>query len=102
MPKLQTGDPSTETRQWFGPTCPGRTMVKQGQTSVEYSNAVREMAQKNDFPELGLPGVESVPTPRGSISLALSVPPRPKTAKIQILQDFGVTPAPSSGAGEPF
>ena len=45
------------------------------------------------FPELGLPGVESVPTPRGSISLALSVPLRPKIAKSLILQDFGGTPA---------
>ena len=49
--------------------------------------------RKMKFSELGLPGVECVPTPHESISLALSVPPRPKTANFTIFMDLGGTPA---------
>ena len=43
--------------------------------------------------KIGFAGVESVPTPRGSILRAPRASPRPNTAKIQILRDFGGTPA---------
>ena len=68
-------------------------LVKQGQMKVDYSNeGPSENDRKIDFSELGWPGVESVPTPRGSILHASVGPKRPKTAKIQIFEVFGPTP----------
>ena len=48
---------------------------------------------------MGLPGVESVPTPRGVILRAFPGSPGPKTAKIQIFVDFG---GPPSAAPPPY
>ena len=48
------------------------------------------IGKKNDFSELRLPGVESVPTPRGSILHASVGPKLPKTAKIKIFEDLGI------------
>ena len=71
-------------------------LVKQGQTSVEYSNVVpSENGRKMFFSELGLPGVESVPTPCGSILHTSVGPTRPKTAKIKMFDDLGVPPYPT-------
>ena len=42
---------------------------------------------------MGLPGVESVPTPRGVILRAFAGSPGAQNAKIQILWDFGGPPA---------
>ena len=58
-------------------------LVKQGQMKVDCSNeGPSENGRKIDFSKLGWPGVESVPTPRGSILHASVGPKRPKTAKI--------------------
>ena len=54
--------------------------------------------RKMKFPELGLPGVENVPTPRGIILRAFPAPLRPKRAKINIFGVFGVRGWPPIGA----
>ena len=92
-PNCRRVDPSTTWEGWFGLNCHGRLVGTSKRNVGPKSKCRPEECRKMKFPELGLPGVESVPTPRGSISLAFPVPPRPKTAKIQILRDFGGTPA---------
>ena len=52
--------------------------------SKELSIENRNVDPKNEFPELGLPGVESVPTPCGVILRAFPMSMGPKKTKIQI------------------
>ena len=93
-PNCRRVDPSTKRDRGFGLNYHGRLVgTWKGNVGRIFKHRTFKKCQKMKFPELGLPGVESVPTPRGSISLALSVPLRPNTAKNQILRDFGGTPA---------
>ena len=84
------------TRQQLGrdgliPTAMAYRLVHEGQMSVEDRN-VGPKCQKVKFPELGLPGVENVPTPRGIILHLFPASQLPYSAKIQKIRDFGATP----------
>ncbi len=68
-------------------TMPDR-LVHEGQMSVEDRN-VGPKCQKVKFPELGLPGVENVPTPRGIILHLFPASQLPYSAKIQKIRNFG-------------
>ena len=45
--------------------------------------------RKNEFPGMGWPGVENVPTPRGIILHLFPASQLPYSAKIQNLRNFG-------------
>ena len=93
-PNRRRVDPSTKRDGGFGLNCHGRLVgTWKANVGRKLKHRTFKKGRKMKFPELGLPGVESVPTPRGSILRAPRASPRPNTAKIKILRDFGGTPA---------
>ena len=55
---------------------------------IQISGEDRNIQPQNEFSEVGLPGVENVPTPRGIILRAFPASPRPKRAKTNFLRGF--------------